>query len=49
VAGASTDLVLAHHDGRLHAFARDPEDRARLVTHPLDSDVHDAVAGLLSV
>ncbi|WP_405591272.1 hypothetical protein [Streptomyces sp. NBC_01190] len=31
VAGASTDLVLARHDGQLHVLARDPGDKDRLV------------------
>jgi hypothetical protein len=31
IAGESTDLVLARHDGRLHALSRDPEDLGRLV------------------
>ncbi len=28
IAGASTDLILARHDGRVHAFSRDPLNRA---------------------
>jgi hypothetical protein len=35
IAGDSTDLVLARHDGRLHVFSRNPADRAALVPHPL--------------
>ncbi|WP_037915012.1 hypothetical protein [Actinacidiphila yeochonensis] len=31
IAGVSTDLVLARHDGRLHVLSRDPDDRDRLV------------------
>ena len=33
-AGASTDLILARHDGRLHVLTRDPADRARLDPRP---------------
>ena len=47
-AGASTDLVLARHDGRLHVFHRDPDDRARLVPGtPQGKDVHDTLVDLL--
>ncbi|WP_406348524.1 hypothetical protein OHA44_22680 [Streptomyces sp. NBC_00144] len=33
-AGTSRDLVLARSGGRLHALARDPADREKLVPHP---------------
>ena len=48
-AGASTDLVLARYDGRLHVFTRDPDNRADLVPprHEV-SDVHDTLADLLT-
>jgi len=36
IAGASTDLILARHNGRLHVFSREPADRAALVPRPLD-------------
>jgi hypothetical protein len=45
IAGESTDLVLARHDGRLHVFSRDPADRAALVSHPLrGKDVGETLA-----
>jgi hypothetical protein len=48
-AGASTDLVLARYDGRLHVFTRDPDNRADLVPTPHEvNDVHDALADLLT-
>lgn len=34
IAGASSDLILARADGRLHALTRDPQDRNRLVPDP---------------
>jgi hypothetical protein len=36
IAGASTDLILARHDGRLHVFSRESADRAALVPRPID-------------
>ena len=49
IAGASTDLVLARYDGRLHIFTRDPDNRADLVPPPHEvNDVHDALADLLA-
>jgi hypothetical protein len=36
--GESTDVVLAHDDGRLHVFMRDPDEGARLVAQGLDGD-----------
>lgn len=49
VAGDSTDLVLARHDGRLHTFTRDPGDASRLVSRPLGgSKVRDTVVELLA-
>jgi hypothetical protein len=48
-AGASTDLILARHDGRLHAFAPVPGDRGRLGPRPLDGEgVPDTILRLLS-
>lgn len=48
-AGASTDLVLARHDGRLHVLTRDPADRARLISDPAgDEGIRDMLAGLLA-
>lgn len=48
-AGASTDLILARHDGRLHVLTRDPADRARLIPGPAgDKDIRDMLAGLLT-
>jgi len=49
VAGTSADLVLARHGGQLHAFARDPQDAARLRPGALaGKDVPEALAGLLA-
>ena len=48
VAGDSTDLVLARHQGRLHVFHRDPDDQGRLAPGtPGGQDVHDTLVGLL--
>jgi hypothetical protein len=48
-AAASTDLILARHDGRLHVLTRDPADRTRLVPGPPDGkDIRDTLAGLLA-
>ena len=50
IAGASTDLVLARRDGRLHVFERDPADRGRLVASPPNGrNVRDTVAALLAL
>ena len=49
IAGASIDLVLASHDDRLHSFARDPADRARLVPSPRHGEgVRDTIIELLT-
>ena len=49
VAGDSTDLVLARHQGRLHAFHRDPGDQGKLAPGtPGGKDVHDTLVGLLT-
>jgi len=49
IAGASTDLILARHHGRLHLFSRDPGNPAKLVPSPWKgSSVHDRLAGLLT-
>jgi hypothetical protein len=49
IAGASTDLVLARHEGRLHVFHRDPDDRGQLVPGtPEGKDVHDTLVSLLT-
>jgi len=49
IAGASSDLILARHDGRLHVFSRDPDNRAKLAPGPRDGkDVDDTLAGLLT-
>ncbi|WP_329129216.1 hypothetical protein OG552_02640 [Streptomyces sp. NBC_01476] len=49
VAGESTDLVLARHDGRLHTLVRDPQDPDQLVPGRTEGrdGVHDRLAGLL--
>ena len=48
-AEASSDLVLARHDGRLHVFARDPADTASLVPRPRDGkNVRDTLTDLLA-
>ena len=49
IAGDSTDLVLARHEGRLHVFHRDPDDQGKLVPGtPAGKDVHDTLADLLA-
>ncbi|MFE3253366.1 hypothetical protein [Streptomyces sp. NPDC059209] len=49
-AGASTDLILARNEGRLHVLSRDPGQRERLVAAPEgDRDgVRDRLADLLA-
>jgi hypothetical protein len=49
VAGDSTDLVLARHQGRLHVFHRDRDDQGKLAPGtPGGKDVHDTLVGLLA-
>ncbi len=50
IAGDSTDLVLARHDGRLYALTRDPGDREKLVPSSTRSKdgVHGRLAELLA-
>jgi hypothetical protein len=49
IAGASTDLILARHQGRLHLFSRDPDNRAKLVPSPGEGkNVHDTLVDLLT-
>ena len=50
IAGESTDLVLARHDGHLHALSRDPDRPDELVPTVLDGKegVRDRLAGLLA-
>jgi hypothetical protein len=49
IAGASTDLVLARYEGRLHVFHRDPDDHGHLVPGtPEGKDVRDTLISLLS-
>ena len=49
VAGDSTDLVLARHDGRLHVFHRDPDDHGTLVPGtPEGKDVRGTLTDLLA-
>jgi hypothetical protein len=49
IAGASTDLILAHRHGRLHLFSRDPNDKDKLVPSPRqDKDIRDTLADLLA-
>lgn len=48
-ATATTDLVLARKDGRLHLLARDPSDRSKLIPHPQNGrEVPDLLTELLS-
>ena len=48
-AGATTDLVLARQDDRLHVLARDPADRSRLIPSPQNGKEMPAVlTGLLA-
>jgi hypothetical protein len=49
VAGASTDLILARHHGRLHLFSRDPDNPSTLVPGSWNgSNVHDSLTDLLA-
>jgi hypothetical protein len=49
VADASTDLILARHDGRLHVLTRDPHDRAKLIPGPHDGkDIRNTLTDLLT-
>ena len=49
VAGDSTDLILARHQGRLHVYHRDPEDQGQLAPGtPGGKDVRDTLVGLLT-
>ena len=49
IAGASTDLVLARHGGRLHLLTRDPHDQAKLIPASGDGEeVRDKLAALLT-
>ncbi len=49
IAGASTDLILARHHGRLHLFSRDRHNPAKLVASSWKGkNVHDTLAGLLT-
>jgi hypothetical protein len=49
IAGASTDLILARQNGRLHVFSREPADRSTLVPRPLDGkDVQETLTLMLS-
>jgi hypothetical protein len=50
VAGASTDLVLARHKGRLHAMTRNPDDTDQLLPSRTEGrdGVHDRLVSLLA-
>ena len=49
IAGSTTDLVLAQANGRLHAFARDPDDPPALLPRRLAGNgVRDTIAALLA-
>jgi hypothetical protein len=50
IAGASTDLVLARHEGRLHTMTRNPDDRDQLVPSRTEGrdGVHDRLVDLLA-
>jgi len=49
IAGDSTDLVLARHEGRLHVFHRDPGDHGTLVPGtPEGKDVRTTLTDLLA-
>jgi hypothetical protein len=49
IAGVSTDLVLARHDGKLHVLSRDPDDKERLVPSRVEGrdGIRDRLVGLL--
>jgi hypothetical protein len=49
LAGASTDLILARHRGKLHRFSRDRRDPAKLVPERWEGrNVQETFAGLLT-
>jgi hypothetical protein len=49
IAGESTDLILARHDGRLHVFHRDPGDHGTLAPGTPDGkDVRGTLTDLLA-
>ena len=49
IANASSDLILARHDDRLHVFGRHPDNAARLVSRPLGGkDLRETLADLLA-
>ena len=49
IAGESTDLILARHDGRLHVFHRDPGDHGTLAPGtPGGKDVRGTLTDLLA-
>jgi hypothetical protein len=49
IAGDSTDLILARHEGRLHVFHRDPDDHGNLVPGtPEGKDVRGTLTDLLA-
>jgi hypothetical protein len=49
LADASTDLILARHNGRLHILTRDPHDRAKLIPGPHDNeDIRETLTALLA-
>ncbi len=49
IAGESTDLILARHDGRLHVFHRDPGDHGTLAPGtPGGKDVRSTLTDLLA-
>ncbi len=49
IAGDSTDLILARHEGRLHVFHRDPDDHGTLVPGtPEGKDVRGTLTDLLA-
>ncbi|MGH3311498.1 MAG: hypothetical protein ACRDP3_13085 [Streptomyces sp.] len=49
-ADASTDLILARDDGRLHVLSRDPRDQEALVPSRAEGKegVHDRLVDLLT-
>ena len=48
-AGASSDLILARHDGRLHVFGRSPDNPATLIPRQMDGKtVRDTLTDLLA-
>jgi hypothetical protein len=48
IAGTSTDLILARHDGKLHVLSREPAGHAALAPRPLNGkDIQETLTAML--